>query len=126
MTVSVARKLQVPEMMLVVNKTPSVFDEADVQARVEAAYDCEVAVVLPHSDDLMAFSSRGVFVLDQPDHPLAALYDAARRPGHRLTARPCRRTPSRSSSTASGCSAGLPAQARRTRCCFSSRAAPRG
>lgn len=74
-TVSVARKLKVPEMMLVVNKSPSVFDDADVKARVEAAYDCEVAVVLPHSDDLMAFSSRGVFVLDQPDHPLVALYD---------------------------------------------------
>lgn len=74
-TVSVARKLKVPEMMLVVNKTPSVFDDADVKARVEAAYGCEVAVVLPHSDDLMAFSSRGVFVLDQPDHPLAALYE---------------------------------------------------
>ena len=74
-TVSVARKLKVPEMMLVVNKSPSVFDDADVKARVEAAYDCEVAVVLPHSDDLMAFSSRGVFVLDQPDHPLVALYE---------------------------------------------------
>jgi septum site-determining protein MinD len=74
-TVTVARKLRVPEMMLVVNKTPSVFDAADVRTRVETAYGCDVAVVLPHSDDLMAFSSRGVFVLDQPDHPLAALYD---------------------------------------------------
>jgi len=74
-TVSVARKLKVPEMLLVVNKSPSVFEDADVKARVEAAYDCEVAVVLPHSDDLMAFSSRGVFVLDQPDHPLVALYE---------------------------------------------------
>jgi MinD-like ATPase involved in chromosome partitioning or flagellar assembly len=74
-TVSVARKLRVPEMMLVVNKTPSVFDAADVKRRVESAYGCDVAAVLPHSDDLMAFSSRGVFVLDQPDHPLAAMYD---------------------------------------------------
>lgn len=74
-TVSVARKLKVPEMMLVVNKSPSVFDDADVKASVEAAYDCEVAVVLPHSDELMAFSSRGVFVLEQPDHPLVALYE---------------------------------------------------
>jgi hypothetical protein len=62
-------------MMLVVNKTPSVFDAADVKQRVESAYGCDVAAVLPHSDDLMAFSSRGVFVLDSPDHPLAAMYD---------------------------------------------------
>jgi len=74
-TVSVARKLRVPEMMLVVNKTPSVFDAADVKRRVEDAYGCDVAAVLPHSDDLMAFSSRGVFVLDSPEHPLAAMYD---------------------------------------------------
>src|SRR5215210_4837935 len=74
-TVSVARKLKVPEMMLVVNKTPAVFDEADVRRRVQSAYGCDVAAVLPHSDELMAFSSRGVFVLDQPDHPLVALYD---------------------------------------------------
>jgi septum site-determining protein MinD len=75
-TVSVARKLKVPEMMLVVNKTPATFNHADVKARVESAYQCDVAAVLPHSEDLMAFSSRGVFVLEHPDHPLAAQYDA--------------------------------------------------
>jgi MinD-like ATPase involved in chromosome partitioning or flagellar assembly len=74
-TVSVARKLKVPEMMLVVNKTPLVFDHGDVRRRVADAYGCEVAAVLPHSDELMAFSSRGVFVLDRPDDPLAAMYD---------------------------------------------------
>ena len=74
-TVSVARKLRVPEMMLVVNKTPAVFAESDVRRRVEEAYGCGVAAVLPHSDELMAFASGGVFVLAQRDHPLAALYD---------------------------------------------------
>jgi septum site-determining protein MinD len=74
-TVTVARKLKVPEMLLVVNKTPSVFDAADVEQRVASAYGCEVAAVLPHSDELMAFSSRGVFVLEQPDHPLVGDYD---------------------------------------------------
>ncbi|WP_026909550.1 MinD/ParA family ATP-binding protein [Patulibacter minatonensis] len=75
-TVSVARRLQVPHMLLVVNKTPAVFDHADVEERVRAAYDCEVAAVLPHSDDLMAYSSQGVFSLSRPDHPVAAMYDA--------------------------------------------------
>jgi septum site-determining protein MinD len=74
-TVTVARKLRVPEMMLVVNKTPAAFAESDVRRRVEEAYGCGVAAVLPHSDDLMAFASGGVFVLAQRDHPLAALYD---------------------------------------------------
>lgn len=74
-TVSVARKLKVPHMFLVVNKTPAVFDHADVRRSVQAAYGCDVAAVLPHSDELMAFSSRGVFGLEQPDHPVAAMYD---------------------------------------------------
>lgn len=73
-TVAVARKLDVPRMLLVVNKTPQAFDPGDVRRRVEEAYRCPVAAVLPHSDDLMVLSSDGVFALRHPDHPLTGLY----------------------------------------------------
>jgi septum site-determining protein MinD len=73
-TVALARKLQVPRMVLVVNKTPEAFDSAEVRRRVEESYDCAVAAVLPHSEELMVLSSGGVFVLRYPDHPLTALY----------------------------------------------------
>jgi septum site-determining protein MinD len=73
-TVTVARKLDVPRMVLVVNKTPEVFDSGDVRRRVEATYQCPVAAVLPHSDDLMILSSGGIFALRYPDHPLTGLY----------------------------------------------------
>lgn len=73
-TVSVARKLRVPRILIVVNKTPDVFDTDQVRERVENAYDCEVAVVLPHSEELMVLSSAGVFALRYPDHPVTALY----------------------------------------------------
>jgi MinD-like ATPase involved in chromosome partitioning or flagellar assembly len=73
-TVSVARKLHVPRMVLVVNNTPTVFDFAGVKERVETTYECEVAAVLPHSDELMILSSQGVFVLHYPEHPMTALY----------------------------------------------------
>jgi MinD-like ATPase involved in chromosome partitioning or flagellar assembly len=73
-TVAVARKLGVPRMMLVVNKAPDVFDPGEIRSRVEEAYECPVAAVLPHSDDLMVLSSDGVFVLRHPDHPLTDLY----------------------------------------------------
>lgn len=73
--VSVARKLSVPRMVLVVNKTPTAFDFEDVKERVETTYDCEVAAVLPHSEDLMILSSGGVFALRHPDHPVTALYE---------------------------------------------------
>lgn len=69
-TVDVARKLSVPQMMLVVNKVPAVFAEGEVRARVEQAYGAEVAGVLPHSDEMMALASAGVFVTRYPDHPI--------------------------------------------------------
>jgi len=70
-TVEVARRLDVPRMMLIVNKLPSVFDADEVKAKVEDIYDCPVAGVLPHSDEMMALASAGIFVLRYPDHPLS-------------------------------------------------------
>jgi MinD-like ATPase involved in chromosome partitioning or flagellar assembly len=72
--VSVARRLGVPRMVLVVNNTPTVFDFGEVKERVETTYGCEVAAVLPHSDELMILSSKGIFALHYPDHPITALY----------------------------------------------------
>ncbi|MEK7326767.1 MAG: MinD/ParA family protein [Chloroflexota bacterium] len=73
-TVEVARKLDVPRLLLVVNKVPSVFDFAEVKARVEQTYNCEVAAVVPHSDEMMTLASAGIFSLRYPDHPVTALY----------------------------------------------------
>ena len=69
-TVEVARRLNVPQMMLVVNKVPAVFGESEVKAQVERAYNAEVAAVLPHSDEMMALASAGVFVTRYPRHPI--------------------------------------------------------
>jgi septum site-determining protein MinD len=64
----------------VVNKVPAVFAEGEVRARVEQAYGAEVAGVLPHSDEMMALASAGVFVTRYPDHPItAALKKVAQR-----------------------------------------------
>lgn len=73
-TVAVARKLDVPHMVIVVNNTPSAFDPEEVRDRVEKTYGCKVAAVLPHSDELMVLSSGGIFAVRYPDHPVTALY----------------------------------------------------
>ena len=75
-TVEVARQLEVPAMLLIVNKTPSIFDPEAVKRKVEQAYNCQVAAVLPHSDEMMSLASEGIFVLRYPDHPLTALYQS--------------------------------------------------
>jgi septum site-determining protein MinD len=69
-TVDVARKLDMQRLLLVVNKTPTAFDFADVTAQVEHLYNCEVAAVLPHSDEMMTLASAGIFVLRYPKHPI--------------------------------------------------------
>jgi MinD-like ATPase involved in chromosome partitioning or flagellar assembly len=73
-TVEVARKLDVPNMVLIVNKVPQVFNPDAVKAQVENAYKCPVAAVLPHSDEMMALASGGIFSLHYPDHPVTAEY----------------------------------------------------
>jgi septum site-determining protein MinD len=73
-TVRVARELEVPSVRILVNKAPPDLDPAAVATRVRDAYGCEVADVLPHSDDLMRLASEGVFSLRFPDHPLTERY----------------------------------------------------
>lgn len=73
-TVDIARKLGVPNLFLVVNKVPQQFDTNAVRTRVEQTYSCEVAAVLPHSDDMMSLASSGVFSMQFPDHPVTRLY----------------------------------------------------
>ncbi len=69
-TVEVARKLDVGRIVLIVNKTPPVWDFDDVKKRFEATYNVPVAAVLPHSDELMILASEGVFVAKYPNHEI--------------------------------------------------------
>jgi len=76
-TVKVARQLKVPRMMLIINKIPPAFDSDRLKANVEQIYDAPVVAVLPHSDELMALGSGGIFSVRYPDHPLRELYRQA-------------------------------------------------
>ena len=67
-TVKVAQGLGVPRMLLVVNNTPATLDPETVHTKVAQAYNCAVAAVLPHSDEMMALASADIFALRYPDH----------------------------------------------------------
>ncbi len=75
-TVDIARKLNVPDMLLVVNKAPEAFDFDQIKADMEKAYNCEVAAILPHSDEMMVLGGKGVFALHYPDHPVTLKLNA--------------------------------------------------
>ncbi len=73
-TIEIARKLNVPRLMLIVNKTPPAFDFGEVRKLVEVTYNCEVAAVLPHSDEMMTLASAGIFALRYPEHPVTEMF----------------------------------------------------
>jgi MinD-like ATPase involved in chromosome partitioning or flagellar assembly len=72
-TVEVARKLDVPHMALVINKTPQSVNPEQLRKHAEESFNCEVAAVLPHSDEMMSLASEGIFVLRYPNHPMTSL-----------------------------------------------------
>ncbi|MBW8009971.1 MAG: MinD/ParA family protein [Chloroflexi bacterium] len=80
-TVEVARKLDVANLMLVVNKIPDVFPMDEVKEKVESTYNTEVAALMPHADEMMILGSNGIFVLEFPDHPVT---DALKQLADRL------------------------------------------
>ncbi len=67
-TVDVAKKLEVPHMLMVVNKVPSTFDLDDVRTRVEQTYNATVGAVFPHSEEMMSLASSGIFSIRYPDN----------------------------------------------------------
>lgn len=75
-TLRVARLLEVPRLMLVANKVPNVFDLDEFQQQLEETFQCQVAAVLPHSDEMMILGSDGFFALKYPDHPMTARLQA--------------------------------------------------
>jgi MinD-like ATPase involved in chromosome partitioning or flagellar assembly len=79
-TIEVASALSVPRMMLLVNRVPAAFDIDAVRDKVAEVYRREVVAVIPHSDQVMALASSGLFVLRYPDHPVTtALRQVATR-----------------------------------------------
>jgi MinD-like ATPase involved in chromosome partitioning or flagellar assembly len=70
--IGMARQLDVPRIVLIVNNLARASDSVQVFKHVEQMFDCEVVAALPHSSEMMALASSGVFVLLYPDHPLTA------------------------------------------------------
>lgn len=71
-TVDIARRLEVPELWLLVNKVPSTADHAAMAADVSSAYGATVAGVLPLSEDVVINASGGLFGITHPDQPWSA------------------------------------------------------
>ncbi|MCL4254810.1 MAG: MinD/ParA family protein [Anaerolineae bacterium] len=73
-TLKIAQMMDVPRIKLVVNKVPPLMDMEAVKSQIEEAYSCEVAALLPHSNEMMMLASGGVFSMRYPEHPMTKEY----------------------------------------------------
>ncbi|WP_414552438.1 MinD/ParA family ATP-binding protein [Anabaena sp. CCY 0017] len=70
-TVEVARKLEVPKMLLLINKALPALDFDALQEQVEKAYNAPVAGILPLAEELIQLASSDLFCLRHPEHPFS-------------------------------------------------------
>jgi septum site-determining protein MinD len=66
-----ARRLDVREVMVLVNKVPEGVDWDILRAQVESAYRAPVVGMLPLSTEMAQLASGGVFAILNPSHPLS-------------------------------------------------------
>ncbi|MGE0606660.1 MAG: MinD/ParA family protein [Pirellulales bacterium] len=70
-TVELARRLEVREMQIIINKVPPGMDQDLLASQVEEAYRTPVLAMLPLNPEMAQLASSGLFVLRHPDHPFS-------------------------------------------------------
>jgi MinD-like ATPase involved in chromosome partitioning or flagellar assembly len=70
-TVELARRLEVPQMFVMINKVPSGMDYDALRRKVAQSYNCEVAGILPLNAEIARLASSGIFTNRYPDHPFS-------------------------------------------------------
>ena len=68
-TVDIARSLDVPNMILMVNKAVPGYDYADLKGQIEDAYKAPLTGILPLNFELADNASKDLFSLSNPLHP---------------------------------------------------------
>jgi len=77
-TVDIARSLDVPNLLLVINKVLSRYNPDQIRETVENTYNARVAGVMPLNEEMVDMGSADIFSLRFPDHPWSqALRDVA-------------------------------------------------
>jgi septum site-determining protein MinD len=75
-TLDVAKRLEVPKILLLINKSPSSLETGELEQKAAQIYGCKIAGVIPHSEEMMTLASGGVFFLRYPQHPVSKLFSS--------------------------------------------------
>ncbi|MBF2067101.1 MAG: MinD/ParA family protein [Calothrix sp. C42_A2020_038] len=67
-TIDVARKLEVPKMLLVVNKVLPSINQEQLLSSVQKSYNTKVAGILPVCEEMFQLASSDIFCLRFPEH----------------------------------------------------------
>jgi MinD-like ATPase involved in chromosome partitioning or flagellar assembly len=70
-TLELARRLEVPQLLLVVNKVLPAFDFRQIADRIASTYRSPVAAVLPLSEEMIRLGSGGLFAVIDPNSAYA-------------------------------------------------------
>ncbi len=68
-TLELARRLEVNNVFLMVNKVPPGMDRQLLKEKVESSYQAPVVAMLPLNYEIVRVASAGIFVNRYPDHP---------------------------------------------------------
>jgi MinD-like ATPase involved in chromosome partitioning or flagellar assembly len=68
-TIDVARKLEVPKMLLIVNKALPSLNHEVLKQQVQTSYNVPVAGILPVCEEMFHLGSSDIFCLRYPEHP---------------------------------------------------------
>lgn len=71
-TVDLARRLETPQVMLLLNKVLPPYDEEDLGRQMSAAYQVPLVGVLPLSEDMVRMASGGIFSVHHPEHTVTS------------------------------------------------------
>ncbi len=68
-TLELARRLDVSNILLMVNKVPPGMDREALRPKVESAYRAKLSAMLPLNYEIVRVASGGIFINRFPDHP---------------------------------------------------------
>ncbi|MEO1197930.1 MAG: MinD/ParA family protein [Pseudomonadota bacterium] len=74
-TLELARRLEVPQLLIIVNKALPAFDFRDLSQRIFETYKSPVGAILPLSEDMVRLGSNGLISMLDPDHPISQSLD---------------------------------------------------
>jgi septum site-determining protein MinD len=70
-TVEIAKRLDVQDILLIVNKVPHALNQTMLREQIESAFQIPIVGMLPLNSEMASLASSGLFTQRFPDHPLS-------------------------------------------------------